>query len=299
MGLPSALGQFNITYYDNYDYENGTWNPWGGSDAFLSAWDDVFRVDFTWGKTAATKHCFSSIDTLDLRGGLYSQDDPPDDAGGEDWNPLRSIGDPHCGDRYCHWFGAVFTGRVHLNAGDNLTVYSDDDVFVFLDDKTAWDEAILSVPYISYFESDSYIVPEEQAGFHWMTIKFSERCPQHSGIEMMLNDLPLQAVRAATVRIEPETLNLAGNGVLTAFIEPAGEDSVAQIDAGTIQCAGASAVGSTVANDKLIVKFNCQDLQGVVPGDQVEMAVSGQFTDGRWFYGTDTIRVIEQVGKKK
>jgi len=298
-GLPSALGQFNITYYDNFNYVTNEWAWWGGTETPLNIWDDAFRVRFTSGKTQSTEHYYSSIDEFSLRHGFYSLDDSPaGDPVDEDWNPLKSINDPTAGIWYCHTFGVIFTGWVYLHAGDKLMVYSDDDAFVFLDDNTSWGDEILSVPHLSYFESDTYVVPAASAGYHWMTVKFAERCPEHSGIEMTLNDSPFQAALRATVRIEPETLNLGSKGDLTAFIRLPGNHSVADIMVDTVECAGAAAVKATRANDTLVAKFNRQDLEGLAPGDEVELTVTGEFTDGGHFLGTDTLRVIDSGQKK-
>jgi len=295
-GLPSALAQFGITYYDNFNYDTQEWVVWGGTETPLYVWDDAFRVRWGSGKTQPTEHYYSSIDELSLRHGFYSLDDSPATGGpvDEDWNPLKSINDPTAGIWYCHTFGAIFTGWVYLDAGDTLMVYSDDDVFVFLDDNTSWADKILSVPHLSYFESATYEVPAGSAGYHWMTVKFSERCPEHSGIEMTLNGSPLQAALRATVRIEPETLNLDSKGEFTAFIRLPGNHSVADIEVAAVECGGAVAVKATRANDTLIVKFNRQDLKDLTPGDEVELTVTGELADGRHFLGTDTVRVIDK-----
>ena len=48
----------------------------------------------------------------------------------------------------------------------------------------------------------------------------------------------------------------------------------------------------------LMVKFDRSNAQDMLePGDEVELTVSGQLTDGTTFEGTDTIRVIEQEKK--
>lgn len=107
----------------------------------------------------------------------------------------------------------------------------------------------------------------------------------------------------ATVRIEPETLNLKSKGKFTAFITlPEGYDA-AGIEVSTVVCEGAPAVqGKVKGNGEYIAKFNVQDLVGVEPGDEVMMTVAGKVKQGEYlidFEGTDTIRVIEQGGKKE
>ena len=73
----------------------------------------------------------------------------------------------------------------------------------------------------------------------------------------------------ADVRIEPETLNLASQGVFTAFIMlPAGYD-VADIKLSAVKCEGVSAIRGTVARNTFIAKFNRQAVLGVLDGDGV------------------------------
>ena len=101
------------------------------------------------------------------------------------------------------------------------------------------------------------------------------------------------------IDIKPETLNLKSKGVFTAFIDlPEGFDEE-DIDISTVECEGAPALESVMADDgKLIVKFNREDLVGVSPSDAVELTVTGELTNGTPFAGSDTIRVIEKGGKK-
>jgi hypothetical protein len=96
---------------------------------------------------------------------------------------------------------------------------------------------------------------------------------------------------AATVIIKPETLNLDSKGVFTAFITLENGD-VTDIDASTLVCEGAPAIRSNIDDDRLIVKFDRQDLVGVEPGDEVTFTIKGYFFDGTPFEGSDTIRVI-------
>ncbi|KAF5436887.1 Outer membrane protein assembly factor BamB, contains PQQ-like beta-propeller repeat, partial [Candidatus Methanophagaceae archaeon] len=100
----------------------------------------------------------------------------------------------------------------------------------------------------------------------------------------------------AGVRIAPETLNLNASGVFTAFITlPEGYD-VADIVVNTVECEGAPALSGTVSasdNGTLVVKFDREDLRDDLPtGDEVEMTVTGELTDGTRFEGSDTVKVM-------
>ena len=102
-----------------------------------------------------------------------------------------------------------------------------------------------------------------------------------------------------TIRIEPETLNLASKGVFTAFITLPEGYNVADINISTVECEGAPAVRGMVSeedtdNGTFIAKFNRQDLKNVTEGDAVELTVTGELYDGTQFEGNDTIRVIER-----
>lgn len=112
----------------------------------------------------------------------------------------------------------------------------------------------------------------------------------------------------ATVRIEPETLNLARKGVFTAFIQLPEGYNVSDINISSVECKCASAIKGVIVHggegghhgkgyigDTLKVKFNRQDLREDLPtGDEVEMIVTGRLFDGTPFEGNDVIRVIDQ-----
>lgn len=102
-----------------------------------------------------------------------------------------------------------------------------------------------------------------------------------------------------TIVIKPETLNLNDKGVFTAFIDLpegyGGQDFVLS----TIECEGAPALRDTMADARrLIVKFDRKCLVDVPTGPAVELIVTGELSDGTPFTGSDTIRVINQGGKK-
>lgn len=298
--LQTAHAQFRITYYDNYNYSTGRWDNWPAEDTNLQYfWNDEYLVDFTSGKTEPSAHYLSSIDVFDLRTGFASLDvhDAPCYFEHDDWTPLLSIGDdsswfaeasPH------HVYAAKFEGMVYFEAGDRLSLESDDDAYIFLDDATGWGDEFLSDPGIHPFGEVWTLIPPELSGFRRMTVKFADRHQVQAGIRITLNGEPLQAVLCATVQIKPETLNLKSKGVLTAFIRLSGKYSAAEIDPSTVVCAGATAISGILADDMLIVRFDREDLQGLTPGEQVVLTVTGQFTDGKRFFGTDTIRVIDE-----
>jgi len=98
----------------------------------------------------------------------------------------------------------------------------------------------------------------------------------------------------ATIRIEPQTLNLASNGDFTAFISLATGLNVRDIVAGTLRCEGAPAVRWTVANDKLVVKFERQSLVGVRIGESVIMTVTGRLVTGEVLSGSDIVSVTNK-----
>jgi hypothetical protein len=96
------------------------------------------------------------------------------------------------------------------------------------------------------------------------------------------------------IDIKPDTLNLKSKGVFTTFIELPEGYGQEDVDIGTVECEGAPAVKAMMADDnRLIVKFNTEDLVGVSTGDDVELIVTGQLLDGTPFVGSDTIRVID------
>jgi hypothetical protein len=103
---------------------------------------------------------------------------------------------------------------------------------------------------------------------------------------------PFHVLIPATVRIEPETLNLKSKGVITAFVQLPEQYSIKNIDLSTVICQRAPAIRGVIAGDTLILKFNRQELQNIVPGEEVEFLVTGQLTDGSIFIGEDLIKVI-------
>ncbi len=212
----SVLGHFAITYYDNYNYDTDQWDAWQSAATPRDAWDDKYLADGLSGNTVYTDHAFTSIAVFNLRGGFFSKDGH---ASGEDWNPLQSIGDNVSGQSAHHVFAALFKGLIYLEEGDVLWVASDDDVYVFLDDETKWGQEVLSVPSVSFFDTDSMTVTAAQAGYHTMTVKHIERRNVHSGIEITLNGEHLQSAEVAHVVTVPGTACIFFAGQDRAILE--------------------------------------------------------------------------------
>jgi len=108
----------------------------------------------------------------------------------------------------------------------------------------------------------------------------------------------------ATVDFDPDTLNLKSKGkVVTGYVELAEGYDVSDINVSTIllnDSVSAEAKPISIGDydvdgvPDLMVKFDRSDVQDVLePGDEVEVTVSGELTDGTLFEGTDTIRVKE------
>jgi hypothetical protein len=123
--LPSKTAytpkHFEITYYDNYNYDTGQWDAWQSPATPRDAWDDKYLANGLSGKTVYTDHAFASIAVFNLRGNLFSKDGHL--SHGEDWNPLQSIGDNVSGQSAHHVFAALFKGLIYLEEGDVLWIH--------------------------------------------------------------------------------------------------------------------------------------------------------------------------------
>ena len=106
----------------------------------------------------------------------------------------------------------------------------------------------------------------------------------------------IQKIIPVKIRIEPKTLNLSSQGVLTSFIQiPKGFGAtINDINPSTITLSGAPTVSTTVnaGTNLLIAKFNRRDLVNVVPGLHVKLVVQGKLFDNTVFEGSDTLRII-------
>jgi hypothetical protein len=104
---------------------------------------------------------------------------------------------------------------------------------------------------------------------------------------------PIYVLIPADITIKPETLNKKSNGKFTAFVQLPEPYNVADIDVSTVTCEGASATKGIINEGfrVLNLKFNRQDLNGILPGKSIEFTVTGELEDGSIFEGTDSIRV--------
>ncbi|MDP2983890.1 MAG: PKD domain-containing protein [Candidatus Latescibacter sp.] len=105
---------------------------------------------------------------------------------------------------------------------------------------------------------------------------------------------------SATIRIEPESLNLSSKGVFTAFITFSEGYNVANINLSTVVCEGAPAVKGIVSEEDkgtYIVKFNRQDVVDVPIGGAVTLTVTGKvgLVD---FEGKDTVNIASKLKKE-
>lgn len=112
-------------------------------------------------------------------------------------------------------------------------------------------------------------------------------------------------VITGVIDFEPNTLNLKSQGKwITCYIElPEGYD-VDDIDVSSMlldEQVPAELRPSEIAdNDEdgiadLMLKFDIADIQKILqPGNEVEITVTGELTDGTPFEGIDTIRVIDE-----
>ncbi len=105
-------------------------------------------------------------------------------------------------------------------------------------------------------------------------------------------DQPPASFLATIVRVEPETLNLASQGLFTVYITFPQGRNVADTDMTSLRCSGAIGIECNVASSRLVVKFYRQDLVNVPTGNNVVITVSGRLMDGTTFVAYDSIRVI-------
>jgi len=101
----------------------------------------------------------------------------------------------------------------------------------------------------------------------------------------------------AEVNIEPHTLNLASKGKwITCHIRLPEDYSVTDIDPNSIYLEDVIKADELQVNDQLaIARFSRTDVQAILDvGNNVEVAITGELTDGTAFAGTDTIKVLDK-----
>lgn len=105
-------------------------------------------------------------------------------------------------------------------------------------------------------------------------------------------------VTELSVDVNPDTLNLRSNGRwITVRITPPSGRTADQIDINTLMLwvdgEGIPALWGNAQDGVLMAKFDRASLQEIVEeGENVEIRVTGEYTDGTGFEGYDTIRVI-------
>ncbi|MFC1965859.1 hypothetical protein ACFLWI_02785 [Chloroflexota bacterium] len=140
------------------------------------------------------------------------------------------------------------------------------------------------------FGSGKIVLTGQDLDFHY---KYGQLGQQVEFLQNAIDWVAQPLVISATIDIDPDTLNLKSKGSFTAYITLPDGYSVADIDLDTVVCEGAQATRGSIEGDRLIAKFNRQELLDVEPGDEVEMTVIGKVA-GILFEGSDTIRVIDK-----
>jgi parallel beta-helix repeat protein len=203
---------------------------------------------------------------------------------------------------------------ISVNVTDSTPENSTDDAYTDI----TINVGTLDVDTCRVFKTGSGFLPEVDDVTTLPTVKppgnasFSRDVDNNSVIirlyvgDPLLGVLPPASIIHANVLIEPETLNLNSKGKwITCYLElPEGYD-VKDINLSTVKlCYIGFEVGGEYGEfnpNELMVKFDrsdiVEDLIGY-PGCEVELTVTGELTDGTPFKGNDTIRVIDQGGKK-
>jgi hypothetical protein len=105
----------------------------------------------------------------------------------------------------------------------------------------------------------------------------------------------------ADVRIVPRTINLQSKGKwIAAFIQPPEDYNVTDIDPNSIFLKNEIEPQWFWCDEEeqvVIVRFSRKDVQSILDIGGIELTITGQLTDGTAFKATDTIKVIDKVGK--
>lgn len=106
---------------------------------------------------------------------------------------------------------------------------------------------------------------------------------------------------SAEARIVPQTINLASKGNwITCYIRLPEEYNVADIDTNTVLLDGQVKAESVLSDERQQVataRFSREDVQAILDIGQVELRITGQLTEGKYFEAKDVITVI--VSRKK
>jgi hypothetical protein len=148
-----------------------------------------------------------------------------------------------------------------------------------------------------------FVSPVDFAGFEGAWYVVSDYTGQAAGSPAFYVRSPV--VLSATVRVVPNTLNLASKGKFVAFITLPDSYKAADVDAKSIVCEGAPALKLfriKATSPTFAAVFSREKLVNVNPGDQVKMTVTGTIDNNGQnvgFIGADTIRVISKGTKTK
>lgn len=117
--------------------------------------------------------------------------------------------------------------------------------------------------------------------------------PNNSDGIFAVSEVQAFGTLAAEMRIEPETLDLNGTGVFSVFLNlPEGFDE-SDVLLSSLRCHGATAVGSTVAEDgELEVTFQRSALNAIQTTNAATLILVGNLVDGTPFTGMDAVRVV-------
>ncbi|MHC4110479.1 MAG: choice-of-anchor Q domain-containing protein [Planctomycetota bacterium] len=106
----------------------------------------------------------------------------------------------------------------------------------------------------------------------------------------------------AEARIVPRTINLASKGKwLTCSISLPEDYNVADIDSDSILLECEIEPESLLVDEQQQVataRFSREDVQTILEEGDIELTITGRLNDGTVFEGTDTIKVIDKIGRK-
>jgi hypothetical protein len=110
--------------------------------------------------------------------------------------------------------------------------------------------------------------------------------------------LKKDAAIPATVRIEPEHVNVNANGLVTGFVCLPAPYGFEDIDLSTVTCAGAPARVKEQGNDGCVVlKFERADLAYLPDGENI-LTIKGRLYNGLQFEGSDTVEIFHSRNGK-